>query len=185
LSGGAGALAPAAQRVERSGQRHVVDVVAGGLRVPPVLAPAGNPGVDQAGVAPQARVGPEAEPFGGAGPEPLDEHVGPVDEPERGREACGMLEVDRDGTSAARHQVDAAVAADHALHAGFVFGGGDVIQPGDPHHVGPEVGQDHGAERARSAPLQLDAPQPGQRSGQGGAPAGRLRHTPPRSRHRR
>ena len=31
-----------------------------------------------------------------------------------------------------------------------------VRQPGDAHHIGAEVGKDHGAERARSPALELD-----------------------------
>ena len=56
--------------------REVVDVVAdvGGERT--VLAPAGHARVDEPRVARPARVGPDAEPFGDAGPEALEQHVG-------------------------------------------------------------------------------------------------------------
>ena len=60
------ALSRPADRVEGAGEGDVVDVVAGGRRVGPVLAPAGHPAVDEAGVAGQADVGAETEPLGDA-----------------------------------------------------------------------------------------------------------------------
>ena len=56
---------------ERAGERDVVDVVAGGLRVRTVLAPAGHAPVDQLRVPREADVGADAEPLGDAGTEPL------------------------------------------------------------------------------------------------------------------
>ena len=80
LSGGTGRLARAADRLERAGQRDVVDVVAGGVGVRAVLAPAGHAAVDEPRVAGEADVGAEAEALGHAGPEALDERVGLLDE---------------------------------------------------------------------------------------------------------
>ena len=61
-----------------------------------VLAPAGHPAVDQAGVAGQAVVGAEPEPLGDPGPEPLDQGVGLLDQAQHRLPALGMLEVDAD-----------------------------------------------------------------------------------------
>ena len=52
-------LAP--DRMQRAGQRDVVDVMAGGLRHRTVLAPAGHAAVDEAWVAAQDLLGPEAD----------------------------------------------------------------------------------------------------------------------------
>ena len=54
-------LAGPADRLERAGERDVVDVVAGPRRVRAVLAPAGHAAVDELRVAGEHRVGAEAE----------------------------------------------------------------------------------------------------------------------------
>ena len=82
----------------------------------PLLAPARHPAVDEARVAGEALVGPDAEPLGHAGPEPLEERVGTVGEPGAGRPRHRRrLEVDRDRAAAAAEHVEASacrVAAD-------------------------------------------------------------------------
>ncbi len=80
LIGGVGLRAGPAEVRERAGERDVVDVVAGGLRVRAVLTPARHPAVDELRVAGEARVGPDPESLGDAGPEALDERVGLLDE---------------------------------------------------------------------------------------------------------
>ena len=55
LSGGTGACALAAERVQHAGERDVVDVVAGARGERPVLAPAGHAAVDQPRVARRGR----------------------------------------------------------------------------------------------------------------------------------
>ena len=53
-------------------------------RVGPFLAPAGHAPVHQPGVASQAVVGPETEPFGHARAEPFDQRVGLLDQAQHG-----------------------------------------------------------------------------------------------------
>lgn len=80
--------------------------------------------------------------------EGLDQHVRPAAQPPQGRCARGPLEVERQGALAA------------ALH---VRGHGGARGPVHPHHAGPEVGEDHAAERRRRQTRQLQHPQPAQR----------------------
>ena len=91
-----GRLAGPAQRLERAGERDVVDVVAGHRRPRSLLPPAGEPAVDQARVAGQADVGPDAEPLGDAGAPHVDQSVGAFDEPEHELRTRGVLQVDGD-----------------------------------------------------------------------------------------
>ena len=105
FSGGTGACAGAAEVRERAGERDVVDVVAGGLRERPVLAPAGHPPVDEARVAGEALVGPDAEALHHARAEALDERVGALDQVEQRRHAVGVLQVDGDVAPAAQQHV--------------------------------------------------------------------------------
>jgi hypothetical protein len=58
--------AAAAKGMKRADERDVVDVVPGGLRERPLLAPAGDAAVDEAGVARQAILRAKAEPLGDA-----------------------------------------------------------------------------------------------------------------------
>ena len=63
----------------------------GRLRQRPVLTPAGDAAVDEAGVAREAIVGAEPEPLGDARPEPLDQRVGALDEAPRQRLPAGAF----------------------------------------------------------------------------------------------
>ncbi len=78
----------------------------GGLRHRAVLAPAGHAPVHELRVAGETHVGAEAEPLGDAGPEALDERVGPLDEPQHGLDAVGVLEVDADRAPAAVERLE-------------------------------------------------------------------------------
>ena len=60
---------------EHAGERDVVDVVADVVGERPFLTPAGHAAVDEARVAVERDVRADAEPFGDAGPEALDQHV--------------------------------------------------------------------------------------------------------------
>jgi hypothetical protein len=73
-------LARPADHRERAREGDVVDVAPGGLRSRPGLAPAGHAAVDEGRPAREARVRPDAEALGNAGPEALDERVGALDE---------------------------------------------------------------------------------------------------------
>ena len=100
-----GRLAATADGVERAGEGDVVDVVAGGLGVGAVLAPAGHAAVDELGVAGQAVIRADAEALGHAGAEALDEHVGLLDHGEHRLDALRALEVDADRAAAAVQDV--------------------------------------------------------------------------------
>ena len=78
--------AGAADGVQGAGDGDVADVVTGSLRERTVLAPAGHPAVDEPRVAGEAVVRAQAEPLGDAGAVTLQEHVGALDEGERGRD---------------------------------------------------------------------------------------------------
>lgn len=144
-------------RVQCARERDVVDVVPRGLGQRAVLAPAGHPAVDQAGVALQAGVRAEPEPLHDAGPEALDEHVGAVGESQH-RVACGgVLEVGGHRGPAAAQQ-----------HLGI--GGGELPGPVDADDVGAEVGQQHAGEGRRRQAGELQHPH---------AREGSVAHPPP------
>ena len=90
------------------GHGDVVDVVAGARRQRSVLAPAGHPPVDQPRVARrQHRPGRSPSRSATPGPEPLDQHVGPVDQVQQHGRARPGLEVQRDRAPAAAERAGA------------------------------------------------------------------------------
>jgi len=74
--------------------------VAGGLRQRALLAPAGHAAVDEARVALERDVGPEAKALHHLRAEAFDQHVGGGDQVERLREMAGVLEVELDDLAA-------------------------------------------------------------------------------------
>ena len=143
-------LAGATQRLERAGERDVVDVVPGGVRHRPVLAPAGQAAVHEPRVAGGALVGADAEALGDARPEHFEEHVGLLDQPQQRLDALRQLEVDRHRLLAPVH--------------GRGRGPGAVdrprgIDPVDPQHLGAHVGEQHPAERPRAQAHHLHHPE--------------------------
>ncbi len=101
-----------------------------------------------------ARVRAESQALGHAGPEALDQDVGPLDELEHDLDGAGVLEVERNGWTA---------AAEHVL-------GGRHHQTGttrsiDADDVGTEVGQQHAGERAGTDSDELDDAYALQRAG--------------------
>jgi hypothetical protein len=149
--------------LEGTGEGDVVDVVPRPRRVRALLPPAGHAGVDEARVAGEADVGTETEPLGDAGAVAPGQDVGPVDQPQRRVPPVGLAEVDRDRPLAPGGEVVAAAAGEEPLD-GCAVVGRDVGGPGDGDHLGPEVGEDHGAERPGAPALQLDDLDPGQRT---------------------
>ena len=151
-----------AQRPERAADGDVVDVVPGHGRHGPVLAPSRHAPVDQAAVAPEAGVGPEAQPLGHAGPEPLDQPVGLLDEPEHQLDRVGVLEVDADGGTGPVQQVPVRPGP----------GGLELLAPLDrtrrrplePQDLRPGVGQHHARVGRRPDARQLNDLDPAQRS---------------------
>jgi hypothetical protein len=138
---------------QRAGEGDVVDVPSRRLGDRPVLAPAGHPPVDQRRPPGQARVRPEAQPLGDAGPEALDQGIGPLDQPQDRVPPLRVLQVDADRAAAPGVDVPARC------------GPADRVGPVDPQHLGPHVGQHHGGERAGPDPRQLDDAETRERSG--------------------
>ena len=138
-------LAGAADVGEGARHRRVGDVVAGLGRVRPLLPPPGHAAVDEARVAVEARRRPDAQPFGHAGPEPLDQHVGLGREAQHDLDPVGVLEVDRDRAATPVQHVEAVEAR-------------PTSGPVDPHDVGAEIGEHHRRERRRPDARQLDDP---------------------------
>ncbi len=130
--------------MQRAGERDVVDVVAGGLRERPVLAPAGHAAVDEPRVAREADVGAEPEPLHHAGPEALDQRVGLLDQRSAAAtpSACLRSSATERRPRSARRSGGVAVVA--AAAPGAV----------DAHHVGAQVGEQH---RRRTAPGPMPA----------------------------
>ena len=83
-----------AERPQRAADGDVVDVVSGHRGHGPVLAPARHAAVDQPAVAGEAGLGPDPQPLGHSGPEPLDQPVGLLDQVEDELDGVGVLEVD-------------------------------------------------------------------------------------------
>ena len=139
--------AAAADGVQRSGERDVVEIVACRSRERSFLTPSGDPAVDESRIPGRAILRTEPEAFRHAGAEPLDERVGPLDETKHRLGPRGVLEIDRDARPAAvekvvlRSHVDAESRVRHAI---------------DAHHVGAELGKEHRAHRTRPDARELD-----------------------------
>ncbi|KAG1183377.1 hypothetical protein G6F35_015362 [Rhizopus arrhizus] len=121
--------------VQGAGDGDVVQIMAGRLRQRTVLPPAGHASVHQPRIARQAFVGPQAQPFHDARPEPFEQGVGLVQQPQYDIGRAGLLEVQRDRAAAS---VDDGAAA--AQESGR--------EPVNADHVRAHVRQHHGAERA-------------------------------------
>ena len=72
---------PDPQGVERTRQRHVVDVMAWRRRIRALLSPTGDAGVDQPGIALEAGVRAQSETLDHSRAKALYQHVGRLDEP--------------------------------------------------------------------------------------------------------
>ena len=95
--------------VEEAADRQVVEIVAGPLRVRPVLAEAGRRAVDDPGVVLAHGVEADAEPIDDAGAEALDDDVGARGEAQERVPAFGRLEVEEH----ALHLAVGAVGEEH------------------------------------------------------------------------
>ncbi len=148
-------LAAATECMESSSEGDVVDVVSGGLRQWPVLAPAGDAAIDEARIAREAIVRAEAQPLGDAGAEPFDQPVGLFDKAQCQRLSIRGFEIDRDRPATAQQQVIAQRPRETEIAA---------ARPVDAQHRGTHVGEQHRAHRPRPDPGQLDDLDPGKRS---------------------
>lgn len=153
VGGDDGRFAGGADHAEGAGEGDVADVVAGAVGERAVLAPAGHPAVHQPGVAGVAVPGTDAEALGHAGAVALDEQVGAFDEVEDAGGAVRGFEVDDHRALVAVGDVvggvDPQAGAAGAVHAD---------------DVRAQVGEEHGGERARPDPGQLDHAHAGERA---------------------
>ena len=142
----------------------------GGTAYGTVLAEAGDPGDDQVGVAGQEDVGAETEAFEGAGPEVLDQHIGPVEQGQHRLPSLVVLEVEHDRPLAAPEQLpeegDAVAGVPPAHRARRVPRLG-ALHLDD---VRAEVGQVAGTARAGQHRGAVHDPQARQRLGPGRVP---------------
>jgi hypothetical protein len=126
-----------ADRVKRAREGDVVDVVPGHLCVPAALSPAGDPCVDEAPVARQARLGADAETFCYARAEALDERIRVLDQAQHRRRSIVVLQVDNDRAPSTIEEV---------VCRRWTTVEGD--RPIDAEHVGAHVDEQHRGERA-------------------------------------
>ena len=150
LIGGTGAPPSGPDVPEHARDREVVHVVADVARERAALAPAGHARVHEARVARPARVGPDAEPLGDAGPEPFEQHVGLLAQAQHHLGAALVLQVDADA---------APPAVDHRVRRhepGDARTGRDVGGAVEAQHLGAHVGEQHPRELHRPDVRQLD-----------------------------
>ena len=93
------------ERSEHPRRGEVVDVVTRGEGHRAVLAEPADAGIDQAGIAPPAFLGPQTQALHHPGPESLHEDVGLVGETAHHLGPVGMLEVHRHRTASPRDDV--------------------------------------------------------------------------------
>ena len=136
-----------ADRVQRTAQRDVVQVVAGGHRERAGLAKACHAAIHQRRVQRVAGLRPDPQALGDTGAKAFEQHVGARDQAQRGVAAGRGLQVERDRAAIPRIDGEAPVHRD-AQATGFA--------PVDAHDIGAEVGEQHGAHRHRADALEFD-----------------------------
>ncbi len=141
-----------AERVERPGEGEIIDVVAGFLRERPLLSPSGHAGEDEARIGGEAEVGTEAQPLHDAGPEALDQGVGPGDRREHRVDRGALLEVERDRAFVAIVEIETG----RRLGLGAWFG-----DPIDAQNIGAEIAEQRSGEWRGSDPAHFDDPKAG------------------------
>jgi hypothetical protein len=124
----------------------VIDVMAGTLRQRAVLSPPGHASVDQPGIAREARIRAETQPFGDPRPESFDQHIRLLHDGHHNLDRLRGLEIERYRTAAPRHEVEFGIKRQPNIR------GRDPI---DTQDVRPHIGQHHSAEWARPDASQL------------------------------
>ena len=150
-----GCLAAATDRLERAGQRDVVDVVAGRVGVRAVLSPTGHPAVDELRIARQTLVRSEAESLGDPRAERFEQPVRLLHQVEHERHAVGTLQVDADRTTPALQHIG---RRGRRIATAYAIGAIDLDD------VRPHVGQHECAKRSRPDTGQFDQLDSRQRS---------------------
>src|SRR5262245_56325627 len=140
-----------------TGERDVIEVVPGGLREWALLAPAGDPSIDEARIACETILGAEPEPLGHPWTKPFDQRVGALNQAQGKRLALRMFEVERQALPATQQEV----IAQWAWHAEIAWLGAVDAQYGCA-----EIGEQHRAHRPRPDARQLHDFDTGQRSHQ-------------------
>src|SRR5690606_18450900 len=108
----AGRLLPPSDGVQHAGDGNVVDIVAGYGGQLPVLAPAGDSAIYQPPVACQAILRTQAQAFGAARAEALDQCVGALDKIEHLAARGRILQIQGYRDAVAQQQVVAQFALD-------------------------------------------------------------------------
>src|SRR5262249_45390018 len=86
----------APDRMQRSGERYVVDIVSRRFGQRPLLAPAGHTPENQPWIPRQAPVGTQSQPLHDAGPKTLDQCVGFFDQAHDCVNRLGFFEIECD-----------------------------------------------------------------------------------------
>jgi hypothetical protein len=144
---------PAAVRadgVQGAAECDVVQVVPGRARQRASLTETRHAANHQARVPGVADIRAQAQTFQHAGAETFDQHVGAVQQAQRGVAPGRRLQVQCHRAPAACVDVETLVHR-QAQAAGF--------EPVDAHHVGAQVGQQHAAHRAGADAREFDHPQ--------------------------
>ena len=135
-----GRRAGSPNRVERSCDGQIVDVVPRGARQRPLLTPPRHAPVDEPRVPLEALLWPEPETLRDPRAEPFDKHIGPLHQlQDRVASRCS-LEVERDRASPAVQHLEARFCGKQL--------GGPVLAL-DAQHVGAQVGEQHAPHRGR------------------------------------
>ncbi len=146
-----GRTARRAREADHAREAQVVEVVPDAVAIGPVLAVAGDRAVDEARIdgAERLVVDPEARRRPGA--RALEHHVRLARQAMEDGAPLGRLQVERQAPLVPPEERDA--------HAHGIGGGVD------GEHVHPQVRQQHGAERPRQLPRQIQHPEPRKRTG--------------------
>ena len=141
-----------AHRMQRTGQREIIDVVAGLLHQRPLLPPPRHAGIDKAGIRTEAIVRTETQPLDHARPEALDEDVGAGYHAPRSRQTVSRFQVEPDRALVAHVEVVFARNVETCR------------RPVDEHDVGAEIGEQRCGERCRPLPREFNDPHPCERA---------------------
>src|SRR6516164_7881015 len=148
-------LAVPPEGMHSAGERDVVEVVSGGLRERPFLAPTGDPAIDKAGIAGEAVLRAKAEPLHHPRAEPFDQRVGAFDQAQGERLALRTFEVERQTPSAPQQEI----VAQRACHAEIAR-----FRSIDAQHGRAKIGEQHRAHRPRPDAREFDDLDAGERS---------------------
>src|SRR5262249_47840991 len=99
--------------VQHSSHGDVVDVVASARGQRAVLPPASHPGVDQTGIELQTPIRADAQPFGYARAEALDQYIGSCSQLQRQLQPGRILQVSDDRPASAQRPVAVSDAPCH------------------------------------------------------------------------